>query len=459
MQRHTTCAMQSGAIPCNIKDEEAWPTALWTGYDVKYDEEGNTRMNSEAGDLVVKGLEGENADETRSKTIGESSSKPAVGLVEDLRGQLAKVSKERNAIEKERDDNDEMVTALKQELEKVRKEKVLEVKEAEKVSSAVGLRSKCERLVKEKNDLKLRLETLERENVMLLNESVREHFSEFLKKEEGIVDVDQYMMDNYQMKIPEDIKKQIEDERADKKAKEGEYAQLEDLAYKSSNAFHKLTKQTKELKRDKEDVDRKEEGYKTTIADLQEKLSTSQERVRKMEANLKDHTKQSLEQKSDNCQNLNRGVKETEKALEAKEKEICWLQAELEEAQKKRKERESDVKKVTKKLKEVSARGEEEKRELEAKIESSSFEHSAAISECEEKIKRLKEELKGLRVELEKNEENLNRSFSEVMNREEEVNSMKIKLRRLAKELNRNPGDQKKRGSEDAISGTKRTKL
>ena len=59
---------------------------------------------------------------------------------------------------------------------------------------------------------------------------------------------------------PERVKKQIEDERADKKAKEGEYAQLEDLAYKSSNAFHKLTKQTKELKRDKEDVDRKEEA-------------------------------------------------------------------------------------------------------------------------------------------------------------------------------------------------------
>ena len=48
---------------------------------------------------------------------------------------MAKVSKERNAIEKERDDNDEMVTALKQELEKVRKEKVLEVKEAKKVAA------------------------------------------------------------------------------------------------------------------------------------------------------------------------------------------------------------------------------------------------------------------------------------------------------------------------------------
>ena len=56
-----------------------------------------------------------------------------MGLVEDLRGQLAKVSKERNAMEKKRDDNDQMVTALKQELEKVRKEKVLEVKEAEKL--------------------------------------------------------------------------------------------------------------------------------------------------------------------------------------------------------------------------------------------------------------------------------------------------------------------------------------
>ena len=61
--------MQSGAIPCNIKDEEAWPTALWTGYDVNQDEE--RMVNGEAGDLepdikppVVKGLEGESADET-----------------------------------------------------------------------------------------------------------------------------------------------------------------------------------------------------------------------------------------------------------------------------------------------------------------------------------------------------------------------------------------------------------
>ena len=54
------------------KDEETWPTTLWTGCDVDDDDEGNMRMvNGEAGDLepdikppVVEGLEGESAVET-----------------------------------------------------------------------------------------------------------------------------------------------------------------------------------------------------------------------------------------------------------------------------------------------------------------------------------------------------------------------------------------------------------
>ena len=48
------------------------------------------------------------------------------------------------------------------------------------------------------------------ENVTLKNNSVRQHFIEFLKKEEGIVDVDQYILDNYQMVIPKEVVKEVE---------------------------------------------------------------------------------------------------------------------------------------------------------------------------------------------------------------------------------------------------------
>ena len=330
-------------------------------------------------------------------------------LVDDLRKQLAKLSKERNDIEKERDDNDEMVTTLKQELEKVREEKAVKVKEAE-----TGLRSKCEQLVTETNDLKQRVQVLERENVTLMNNSVREHFTEFLKNEEGIVDVDEYMLKHYQMKLPEEVVKEVEaahQERAEKKARESEYVQLEDLAFKSTNAFHKLTKQIQELKKEtshlKEEAEKKEESYKTAIEGFRAKLNTSQARLGKMEEDVKLRS----EQKDDDTQLQN-------------------LNARVDKVQRELKEKENTIKNLTKKMNEGFARNEEEKKELESKIEKASFEHKAEICEWEEKVKRLKEEL-------EKNEEHLDRSNLEIRSREEQVIAMKTKFRRLAKELNR----------------------
>ena len=223
---------------------------------------------------LVAEVQGKRSCSETAISSENKKAKPAVDHVADLQTQLAKVSKERMDIEKERDENDEMVTTLKQELEKVREEKAVKVKEV-----AMGLRSKCERLVMENNDLMQRVQVLERENVILMNNSVQEHFTEFLKKEEGIVNVDQFMLENYQMAIPEEVVKEVEaahQERNEKRAKQSEYVQLEDLAFKSTNAFHKLTKQIVELKKEtshlkeeavknKEEALKKEESHKTAI--------------------------------------------------------------------------------------------------------------------------------------------------------------------------------------------------
>merc|ERR1712032_964611 len=72
----------------------------------------------------VPGFQGKR-DCSETAISENKKAKPSVDLVDELRLQLAKVSKERNDIEKERDENDEMVTTLKQELEKVREEKAV----------------------------------------------------------------------------------------------------------------------------------------------------------------------------------------------------------------------------------------------------------------------------------------------------------------------------------------------
>ena len=347
--------------------------------------------------------------ERRGSEVSAISETKTADLVDDLRTQLAKLTKEKNDIEKERDVNDEMVTTLKGELEKYREEAKFENLRRERWEAKYGkLCEECNQLVKQ-------VQLLGCENMTLMKNSVQQHFIEFLKKEEGIVDVDQYILDNYQMAIPKEVVKEVEvvhQERAEKKAKESENVQLEDLAFKSTNAFHKLTKQIQELKKKtsdlKKEAEKKEESYEAAIEGFRKKLIASQSRVGEME---KDFNLRS-EQKHDEAQ-------------------LQKLNVRVDKVQKELKEKEKIIKNLTEKMKEGFARDEEDKKELEAKIEKANIEHKAEISELEGKIKRLKEEL-------EKNEEHLERSYLEIQSREEQFNEMKKKFGcRLAKELNR----------------------
>ena len=419
---------------------------------------GLTTPRPGPGPGQVAGKEGKRGSEA-SAISDNKKAKPDVGLVDELRAELAKLSKERNDIEKERDDNDEMVTTLKQELEKAR-----EAREAEN-GAAMGLRSKCERLVMENNDLEKRVQVLEHQNVTLMNNSVQKHFTEFLKKEGGIVNVDQYMLakesEHVQLedlalkstnafhmltKQVEELKKEtshLKEKAAKNKESYKERVQvlehenasltnnsvqehfteflkkeegivdvdLANLAFKSTNAFHKLTKQIQELKKEtgyiKEEAAKNEESFKAKIKSLQDKLNASEARLEEMEEEVKVR----LEQKDDNTQ-------------------LQKLNVRVDKVQKELKEKENIIKTLTEKMQEGFARDEEEKRELEAKIEKANLEHKAEFLAWEEKTKRLKEEL-------EKNEEHLDRGVLEIRSREEEIKAMKNKFRRLTKELNR----------------------